>query len=150
MRIYTVHIADPDADAPTPVATDPVPIKEGFCWPAFFFNLLWALWHRLWLVALGLVGINALLTGALIVLGADELTNGVVNFGFALLVGMIANDLRRWTIEREGMIECGVAIGTNADDALERFLRDAERLTEFTPPPTAKPPPAGPYHSGAA
>ena len=27
---------------------DVVLIKDGFSWPAFFFSLIWALWHRLW------------------------------------------------------------------------------------------------------
>ena len=47
MRLYTVH------QNPDPLSgNDLVFVKEGFCWPAFFFPMLWPLWHRLWLVAL--------------------------------------------------------------------------------------------------
>lgn len=131
MRIYTIHAPSSSAD----IAADPVPIKEGFSWPALIFSLLWALWHRLWLVALGLVCTNALLTGALIVLGADPVTNGAVNAGYAVLLGLFGNDFRRWTLERNGMREVGVALGRTADEALERYLRDNEQ---------AAPPPASP------
>ena len=144
MRIYTIHISDPDPDTSGDPAADPVPIKEGFCWPALVFSLFWALWHRLWLVALGLVCTNALLTGALIILGADPVTNGAVNAGYALLLGLFGNDLRRWTLERNGMKEAGVALGRTEDEALERYLRDNEQAA---PPPASPAPPVKPAPS---
>ncbi len=52
--IYTVHVrgrgrADDDV----------VLVKDGFSWPAFFFSLIWALWHRLWFFALIMRGRRA-------------------------------------------------------------------------------------------
>ena len=46
MRIYTFHMV-PGATA----LGDAVAVKEGFSWLAFLFDILWVLYHRLWLWA---------------------------------------------------------------------------------------------------
>lgn len=140
MRLYTIHIPDPSAGDLTPTggAADPVPIKEGFSWPALIFSVLWGLWHRLWLVTLGIVCLNGLIAGVLFALGADAVTASAVNAGYALLLGLFGNDLRRWTLERNGMMEAAVVIGRTGDEALERYLRDRENTAE---PPTSSPSP---------
>ena len=32
-----------------------VTVKIGFCWPAFFFGALWAIYHRLWSISARLI-----------------------------------------------------------------------------------------------
>ena len=44
--IYTAHVRGRGRE-PT---SDVVLVKDGFSWPAFFFSLIWALWHRLWVL----------------------------------------------------------------------------------------------------
>ena len=65
MRLYPLHLPAikpgrvlPDGCRLHHQMADMVPIKEGFCWPALFFSLFWSIWHRLWLVALGLIATN--------------------------------------------------------------------------------------------
>lgn len=38
-------------------------VKEGFCWPAFFFTGIWALVKKLWIIAAILIGITLVLNG---------------------------------------------------------------------------------------
>jgi hypothetical protein len=102
LRIYTVHLRRPVRDQDK----DVVLVKEGFSWPAFLFSGLWALWNRLWLVALGLC--------------LDPLSEIAISIGFALLVGFVANDLRRWTLAGRGYFEADVVA---APDALAAELR---------------------------
>lgn len=123
MRIYTVHYR-PEAGG-----GDIVPVKEGFCWPALLFGPLWALWHGLWSVALGLVALIALLGAAGAVLGLDVVTAAALSMGTATAIGGTANDLRRWTLERRGFSEEGVAMGFGEDAALRRFLDNTPLLT---------------------
>jgi hypothetical protein len=52
MRVYTVHIHPRRRDADGLGDRDVVLVKEGFCWPALFFSVIWAIWKGLWLVAL--------------------------------------------------------------------------------------------------
>ena len=124
MRLYTVHLRrhglDPDRDL--------VAVKEGFCWPAFFFSVLWALWNGLWLVGLALLVVPAMVGGAIALLGLDPLSQGAASLGLAVIIGMLANDFRRWTLRRRGFSETAVVAGGDADAALRRFLDDMPDL----------------------
>jgi len=118
MQVYTVHIRhsalDPDRDV--------VLVKEGFNWPAFFLSLFWALWKGLWLVAGGLLLLNAVLGGLVMLLGLDEVGETAVTLAGAVIVGYVANDLRRWTLARQGFVETGVIAAIDRDSAWQRLL----------------------------
>ncbi|MCG8512273.1 MAG: DUF2628 domain-containing protein [Rhodospirillales bacterium] len=123
MRVYTVHfrhhLGGPEF----------VLIKEGFCWPAFVLSVFWALWHRLWLIALLLVVVPLALGAAGLWLGLDPIGESALSIGLALLTGYFANDIRRWMLDRRGYSEEGVVIGDNQDEALRRFLTEAPIMT---------------------
>jgi hypothetical protein len=123
MRIYTVHYR-PDA-----AGDDLVLVKEGFCWPAFLLSTLWALWHRLWWVALGLAAMTAAIGAAGTALGLGPVADTALSLGAALIVGFVANDLRRWTLARRGFSDEGVVVGDGEDSALRRFLAHTPALT---------------------
>lgn len=118
MRVYTVHLRRHGLDA----ERDLVLVKEGFCWPAFIAGVLWALWHRLWLLALALVVAAGAINGIVYLLGADPFTGGVLSFALAVAVGWIANDMRRRGLEGKGFAFVGVVTAGNDDDAVRRFL----------------------------
>jgi hypothetical protein len=124
MRIYTVHLRhqglDPDRDV--------VVVKEGFSWPAFLFSVAWACWHRLWLVALVLLVGEAAVNAAAMALGLDPISLTATSLGFALVVGHVGNDLRRWTLGRKGFLVASVVGGSNADAAMRRFLDHNPRI----------------------
>ncbi|MDX9862444.1 MAG: DUF2628 domain-containing protein [Rhodospirillales bacterium] len=122
MRIYTVHYR------PAAGGGDIVPVKEGFCWPALVAGPLWALWHGLWVVALGLFALLAVLGALGVVLGLDPVTETALSAGAAIAIGAVANDLRRWTLERRGFSEEGVVMGGGEDEALSRFLANTPLL----------------------
>ena len=118
MRVYTVHMRrhslDPDRDM--------VLLKEGFCWPAFFFSVFWALWCRLWWVALGLFAVNAVVGAALTLAGADPMSETAISVGLAIMVGLVANDLKRWTLSRNGFREISVVAASDVEAAERRFF----------------------------
>jgi len=124
MRLYTVHMRRPTLDPLRDVRL----VKDGFCWPAFFFSSVWALWHRLWLVAAGLLAAELLVDGALVFSGADEWVQAAVTIGFAVLTGLLANDLRRWTLFRRGYLEVAVVSGDDQDAAERRFWEQHPQL----------------------
>ncbi len=121
MKIYTVHLRrhglDPDRDL--------LVVKEGFSWPAFFLSFLWALWHRLWVLA----GVIFLVSTAIglsgLKLQLDPLSQSALSLGLAAIVGYLGNDLRRRRLERLGFALADVSSGDAADAALRRYL-DAE------------------------
>lgn len=122
MRLYTVHIpAGASAGDGLAPGIEPVLIKEGFCWPAAFFTVFWALWHRLWLLALLLFLASATIELGLAALGADGVLRVAVNLGFAVFVGGSANDWRRYWLARAGHRLSDVVAAGNRDDAFRRW-----------------------------
>lgn len=119
MRCFTAHRRD------TGLFTEPetVLVKEGFCWPAFFFTFLWALWHRMWLTA---VAIFVAEMAAGIVSGWLALTDlggTLLSVGIMVFIGCSANDWRRRALDRRGWDEAGIVCGRNRDEAEFRLLQ---------------------------
>ena len=117
MRVYTVHLRrqglDPDRDV--------MLVKEGFCWPAFLVSVLWALWCRLWWVALAFLVAELALSGAAALLGLDPVSQAAVSAGVAVIIGFVANDLKPWTLRRQGFVEVAVVTADSRDAAERRF-----------------------------
>lgn len=124
MRIYTVHLeaGHLEADGTPPEA---VLIEEGFNWPAFVFSPLWALWHGMWGVALLLVGVMAGLGLVLVLVGLNETVQGVATLGLAVIIGGMANDLRRRHFEKRGFTARSVVAAEDREAALHRYLEVA-------------------------
>ncbi len=117
MRIYTIYLpprfGPPDAD--------PVIVKEGFNWAAAIFTVLWALGHRMWLAAIGLLVTSAAIGAGVAFLGLGPESRAALTLGYAVLVGFHANDWRRRSLERKDFEDAGIVAAPRADAALRRF-----------------------------
>ena len=120
MRIYSVHIRRPGLD----FDRDVVVVKEGFSWPAFLFNIFWALWHRHWLAAIALLVIPLGIAIITNVIGLALAGQTILSMGWLVMVGILANDVRRYYLELGGFVEDGITTGKAPDDALYNYLRD--------------------------
>ena len=100
-----------------------VAVKEGFCWPAFLFSLVWATFHRLWLFAFSLMGFCFVTFFILYQQGAEPSFNFIVCFGIFTLFGFLANDFRRFKLRRAGYLERGIILAPTVDAAVQRYLR---------------------------
>jgi hypothetical protein len=120
MRIYTVHLGPIPEGAPAGAERDMVLVKEGFSWPAFYFSVLWALYHRMWLTVALLFAVAALLGAAVEAL--DPARQAAVSLGFSALVGSFANDWRRAALESRGFEEAGVVAARGLEAAEHRVL----------------------------
>ncbi len=124
MRTYTIHLRrhglDPERDI--------VVLKDGFSWPAFLVGVLWALWHRMWWVALALFIGAGVINGLGPVVFSDPLSPSILVAALALLVGLLAHDLRVWSLERLGFVQNAVISAEDTDDALRRYLNEDDDL----------------------
>jgi hypothetical protein len=124
MQTYTFHLprgADPaDRSALDGAAL----VKDGFSWGAFFFTGLWFFWHRLWLA--GIAALVAVVGFALLLrlLGVAPAAAGLAEFLLAVLIGLEANALRRWTYARQGR---GIADVVTARSRAEAELKAIAR-----------------------
>lgn len=127
MRCFTAHRRD------TGLFTEPemVLVKEGFCWPAFFFTFLWALWHRMWLTAALILIAEVVVSVVSAWLDLADLTDFVLSLGIMLLIGYGANDWRRRSLGRRGFEEAGIVCGRDRDEAEMRFF-EADRNEAMT------------------
>jgi hypothetical protein len=125
MRVYTVHIHPRRRD----MDRDIVLVKEGFCWPALFFSVLWAIWNGLWLVALLFFLLEAGVSLMFDIFLIDPPTQVGLSLLLAVAIGFIANDLRRWTLSRRGYQSAGAVVERDLVSAERRFFENNPGLT---------------------
>jgi hypothetical protein len=129
MRRFTLH-AQHAASVP---ATRPAPwpelVPEGFSIVACLLPPLWFLLHRLWLALV--------IWLALSILAAFLLPGGLLPYvttAAQVLVGLQAQDIRRWTLARRGRPVSGVVVARNAEAALLRVLEARPDLARSVVP----------------
>lgn len=118
MQIYTVHIR---ANAKAPYE-NPIFLKEGFNFWAFIFVWGWALYHRLWLAAGLLFGLEALVRLAIHFGMLSPFTGTLFGLCVQVLVGFHANDLLRGQLRRKGYIISDIVTSDNLVGAEQRFF----------------------------
>ncbi len=115
MRIYAAYLDPASLEQDRGVTM----VKEGMCWPAFFFSFVWAAWHRLWWASLALL---AAVVAASAILAAAGAAGALCGLALAAFVGGAANDWRGRALERRGRRLVAVVAGRNAEDAARRFF----------------------------
>lgn len=118
-RLYTVHLQ---------AGGDPVLVKQGFNWPAFFVAVPWALFHRMWWVAAVLVVLQIVLAAVFVSLGLSEVQQTIISLVLAIVIGFTADELRCLTLEGRGYSLADVIVEQNRDRALRRFLEARPEL----------------------
>jgi hypothetical protein len=120
MPVYTVHEppARDDESDPARMAF----VRDGFSFWAFLLGPLWMLWHRLWLVLVGYLVLEVGLQFALARLGASGTAKALTVLLLAILVGLEASSLRRWTLGRRRWNELGVVVADDINLAERRFF----------------------------
>ena len=147
MPVYTVH-APRGADPAVRGGADKfVFVRDGFSFWAFLFGLLWLLYHRLWLAAVGYLVLFVAGFAALMQLHPGTGASLTVNFLFALLLGFEGSTLRRWTFSRGKWRQIDTVVADDEEAAEHRFferlalkpaglVNDPLAVDRGAPPPT--------------
>jgi hypothetical protein len=132
VRVYTYH----ELPGTSALIDEPVLVREGFNWPAALFTAVWALWHGLWVPAVGILVISAVLEAGLAFSGADTVTQIAAAVGVAAIVGYCANDWRRNKLRKRGYRLSGIVAADSVDTARRRWfdLNPAVRAAPETSP----------------
>jgi hypothetical protein len=148
MPTFTVHQPPPrKGDTTNESVSAPerfVFVRDGFYFWAFLLAPLWLLVHRLWLVLLGYVVVTIALGAVLVLTGAPAPVRYIAAFLIALLVGLEAASLWRWTLARRKWQTLGFVVGEDTEMAERRFYAEwAKKHAERTGVPvSAEPEPA--------
>lgn len=124
MAVYTIHQPPLRKGETSPDPDRFVLVRDGFHFWAFLFGPVWMAWRRLWLVlvlyVVAVIGIEV----ALRFVGAPASMRALIAFAVAILVGLEAATLRRWTLSRCGWKNIGVVVGEDVESAERRFFAD--------------------------
>ena len=121
MRLYTVHLRR----AADPLFTPDMGaefVREGFNYLAFVFSWLWALGAGLWIPAAALLAVDVVLALGLDLIGLDKNGTMAVTLGWHLIVGFLAEDIRRFNLKMRGFVLADVVAGENLSAAERRFF----------------------------
>jgi hypothetical protein len=122
MPVFTVH-APPPVDDDRGVSPERfVFVRDGFHVAAFVFGGLWLLTRRLWLVLIGYLIVAAALVLALVALNAGSGVWFTTLLLLAMLVGLEAASLWRWTLARRGWRQIDLVVADDLDAAERRFF----------------------------
>lgn len=121
MNVYSIHVRDIDRENNIQIPKL-VLVRDGYCLWATLFGPLWALVNGLWETALIFFAVQIIL-GFLI----NEFIGGsgaqvAAQIGIAVIIGIVANELKRWNLFRRGFDELDSVSGFDSDDAERRFF----------------------------
>jgi hypothetical protein len=129
MKTYTLHVAADAAPGDAGTLDRAVLVKDGFSWGAFVFSFFWFFAHRLWIAGLLVLFAAAALGVSLQLLRVGAGAGVSAAFLLAVLVGLEANSLRRWTLARSGRPAVDVVTAGDREEAetkaFARWLGDA-------------------------
>jgi uncharacterized protein DUF2628 len=122
MAVYTVHQPPLKKYEAAPDPERFAFVRDGFSFWAFVLGPLWMLRHRMWLVLLGYIVVAVAIQVGLRFIGASGGNAAFAGFMLALLVGMEAGTLRRFTLARRRWRSLGTIVGSDRDTVERRFF----------------------------
>jgi hypothetical protein len=135
MPVYTVH--GPSADGTDVRSTTDkfVFVRDGFSFRAFVLGPVWLIYRRLWLALVGYIVLSVAIAVALSWLHASFGTRSIVMLLIAILMGLEAASLRRWTFSRGKWRLLDVVVADDEEAAERRFFDrwTAKRTVDFDP-----------------
>jgi hypothetical protein len=138
MAVFTIFAPQARDGNALPDAMDLVFVKDGFNWPALFFAGPWLIYRRLWLALIGYIVVAVAVTYA-----ASQISEGfasLVGLAVHFLFALEANQLRAWTLERNGYRLIGVSDGRSVEEAEIRYFSEADVALPPAPPVPPAPP----------
>jgi Protein of unknown function (DUF2628) len=135
MPVFTVH--GPATGGTDLRLTDKfVFVRDGFHFWALVFGPIWLIWNRLWLATTGWIIASAALHFGLASLGAGRPTIWFADFMVAVLMGLEAASLQRWTFSHGRWRQLDLVVADDEESAERRFFdrwANAQRGGSYDP-----------------
>ena len=146
MPVYTVHAPSVDETDVRGTTDRFVFVRDGFSFWAFVLGPVWLLYRRLWLAFAGYLVLSIVVEVVLTLLHAGAGTRFAVMAVIAVLIGLEAASLRRWTLSRRKWRALDVVVADDEEAAERRFFDrwttkrgvdfDLSAVDRGGPPPT--------------
>ncbi len=115
MTTYSIY-AKPDDR----VAAEAIFLPDRFSWGAFVFTWVWALWNRMWIVAV------LILSVMFIASALPTVPQYLLALGINIVMGLHGNDLLGWSLKRRGLSEIALSNGGSLEEAELRFYANGD------------------------
>ena len=146
MPVFTVH-APVMNDAGIRATDSFAFVRDGFHVWAALLGAVWLAWHRLWLALIGWIVVMVAVDFGLAALGVGGTAIFLVDVMLALLTGLEAASLRRWTLSRRNWRQLDIVVADDEEQAERRFFErwtakqrafsnDQPAVDRGGPPPT--------------
>jgi uncharacterized protein DUF2628 len=150
MRLFTVYLPQNGSAKMSERGFDgAVFVRDGFHFWAFVLGPLWCLWRALWLPALAILALGAVLMGIGHALHLSLQTQILTQVVLAIAVGLEAPNLRRFGLRRRGYVEDGSLAARDLTEAEAIFFSQAAS-SQPAPQPASSPPAPEPVFAGRA
>ncbi len=135
MPTFTVHEPPPRKAESVTAPERFVFVRDGFHFWAFLLAPLWLLVRRLWLAFFIYVVITIAVAIGIKVAGLPSYVQSAAVFVIALIVGLEAATIRRWTLTRRKWKTLGFVVAEDAEIAERRFYAAwTGRAADAAPP----------------
>jgi Protein of unknown function (DUF2628) len=99
-------------------------VKDGYNWVAAAWPPFWMLGQKLWWALAAYLVIAAGVSLGLAALGGSPSMVGLFFLAFHLLIGLEADSIMRWNLDRTGWQVVGTVVGRNLAECERRFFDD--------------------------
>jgi hypothetical protein len=123
MTTYSIYAKANDA-----MAAEAIFLPDSFSWGAFVFTWVWALWNRMWIVAVLVLSIM------LIASALPTVPQFLLALGVNIIMGLHGNDLLGWSLTRRGHAEIALSNGGSMEEAELRFYADETNAPALASP----------------
>ena len=110
-------------------------VKEGFAPAALVFTVLWALWHRMWVVAAILFAVLVAISLSAVLLGLDPVIASLLELAIGVVFGLEARRLWIMSLERSGYRQAGLIEASNHEAAELAYFMNRPRAPQTAPVP---------------
>jgi len=131
MAIYRVY------ECPADSLDAAIFVREGFSFAAAVFTFIWAVWHRMWLVAVALLAALTVVGIAADVYDVGRAIIVTAQLAIAVTTGFVADAIRGRSLVSHGFVESGIVEAANRHEAELKYFVKAVR-TKPRPPINAQ------------
>jgi len=103
-------------------------VKQGWCWPAFFFNIFWAMFAKMWVLGSSLLIAFFILGFISGLSGESEGIEAIINIAsiiVSIVFGVNGNKWRKKHLISRGFDLMDTVTAANKDGAVALFLKNA-------------------------
>jgi hypothetical protein len=105
-------------------------VKEGFAPAALVFTVLWALWHRMWVVAASLFALLVAISLSVSLGGLSPVIGSLLELGVGMIFGWEARRLWVMSLERAGYRQTGLIEASNQEAAELAYFASRPRMAK--------------------